>query len=308
MLRHRGSVLLTILTFVSLSSEQLSYSDGWVPVSHHAIYNQLRRESTHYPVYLTTKHPIHHDYLNLVENEINSRREIRNFMESMEFINEKPVESITEVNTLKEVDKTEENRKEFSRKAKKVRDHDSDVNIDTILAKTNIDTEVKHSSKDDPVNDILNNTPTAKTYEVTEDTDKDFPTEDNTTTEYGYEYKSRTNKPQNLTSTFYQILSKYNINNDDNLQNYDLSLRNKVQNAKRAAYRIPLPYRYNSLDHLPVDPLLAVFLSNYGFYLPSLYGINANYNNLYGYLASNNIHNNKPFGLYKIFSDTDSWN
>uniref|UniRef100_A0A2A4JSZ7 Uncharacterized protein n=1 Tax=Heliothis virescens TaxID=7102 RepID=A0A2A4JSZ7_HELVI len=308
MLRHRGSVLLTIFTFVTqLSSQQLTYSDGWIPMSHDDIYNQLRREATHYPVYLTTTHPIHHDYLNLAENEINARREIRNFKETYEFIDEKPVDSITESDSMKKLKQTIETRK-IPRKAKKVWVHDNDVNINNNLAKSDIDGEVKQTSKYDLVNNIVSTAAAAKTYEVTEDTDKALSAEDNTTTEYGYEYKPPTNKPQNLTSTFDQILSKYNINTDDNLQNYDLSLRNKVQNTPRTAYRIPLPYRYNSMDHLPVDPLLAVFLSNYGFYLPSLYGIKANYNNLYGYLASNNIHNNKPFGLYKIFSDTDSWN
>ncbi|KAJ0178019.1 hypothetical protein K1T71_006892 [Dendrolimus kikuchii] len=118
---------------------------------------------------------------------------------------------------------------------------------------------------------------------------------------------------ENLTNNFLNILSKYNIKVNDKLPNYALSRRNNDHNrfpTRLMHYpnNLRIPYGYNSLDHLPVDPILAVFLSNYGYYLPGMYGINRDYNNLYGYLASNNMHNNKPFGLYKIYSDTDSSN
>ncbi|XP_063634669.1 uncharacterized protein LOC134805280 [Cydia splendana] len=112
------------------------------------------------------------------------------------------------------------------------------------------------------------------------------------------------------TNKFDHLLSKYNIKNDDRLNNYARSmLRHKKMLYPSNVSPVPLiPIRYNSLNHLPVDPLLAVLLSNYGFYLHGFYGLQNNYKNLYGYSASNNIHNNKPFGSYKIYSDTDSSN
>lgn len=145
-------------------------------------------------------------------------------------------------------------------------------------------------------------------YEVEEDIDNNQDIEkDNIEEGFGYDYSPPVAQNLNFSSTLIKILSKYNIKADDHLQNYDLSRQRKVK-VPFVPEISHFRYRYNSLNHLTVDPLLAVFLSNYGFYIPSLYGIKSNYNNLYGYLASNNIHNNRPFGLYKIFSDTDSWN
>lgn len=63
---------------------------------------------------------------------------------------------------------------------------------------------------------------------------------------------------------------------------------------------------YNSPEQTPPDPFVALFLSHYGKYLPAGGGsLGDHYNNLYSYLASNNLHNNKPFGSYKIYEDTD---
>lgn len=62
---------------------------------------------------------------------------------------------------------------------------------------------------------------------------------------------------------------------------------------------------YNSLDHLPPDPYVALLLSHYGRYLPAGNVLTTQYRNLYSYLAANNIHNNKPFGAYKIYEDAD---
>lgn len=62
---------------------------------------------------------------------------------------------------------------------------------------------------------------------------------------------------------------------------------------------------YNSLDHLPPDPYVALLLSHYGRYLPAGNILTTQYRNLYSYLAANNIHNNKPFGAYKIYEDAD---
>lgn len=62
---------------------------------------------------------------------------------------------------------------------------------------------------------------------------------------------------------------------------------------------------YNSLDHSPPDPYVALLLSHYGRYLPAGNILTTQYRNLYSYLAANNIHNNKPFGAYKIYEDAD---
>lgn len=147
------------------------------------------------------------------------------------------------------------------------------------------------------------------TYEVTENINvEDEIDQEETVEKSGYEYNPPDTK--NLKNNLIQHLFKYNKIENDNLQNYALSRRPKVVNPPRNVgyqpWHIKDPSRYNSMNHLPVDPLLAVFLSNYGYYLQGQYGIQNNYNNLYGYLASNNIHNNRPFGHYKLFSDTDS--
>ncbi|XP_053605558.1 homeobox protein 2-like [Plodia interpunctella] len=113
----------------------------------------------------------------------------------------------------------------------------------------------------------------------------------------------------NLTSSFLNILNQYNIKPDDRLTNYILSRKEKNYSPKHNYRILPIatiiPRTYNNLNHLPVDPLIAVFLSNYGYYFPNYYGQQNSYRNLYGYLAFNNNHNNLPFGLYKVFSDTD---
>ncbi|XP_044262552.1 uncharacterized protein LOC123010006 [Tribolium madens] len=58
---------------------------------------------------------------------------------------------------------------------------------------------------------------------------------------------------------------------------------------------------YNHLEHLPLNPYLALLLSHYGKYQP-VFGKGGG---LYGYVAANNYHNNKPFGAYKIYEDND---
>lgn len=57
---------------------------------------------------------------------------------------------------------------------------------------------------------------------------------------------------------------------------------------------------FNTQQHPPPDPILALMLSHYGQYLPGL-----RTPRLYGYMAVNNIHNNKPFGSYKLTRDYD---
>ncbi|VVC90499.1 unnamed protein product, partial [Leptidea sinapis] len=154
------------------------------------------------------------------------------------------------------------------------------------------------------------------TYAVTEDEDEQITNSNqrniiNEDNGYIYETPKSELSSNDLTNTFIKILSNYNIRSSDKLPNYSLSLRQNSRNSPKNDYTyfyipIKVPLKYNNPNHLLVDPLLAVFLSNYGYYLPGNYGIQSNYRNIYGYGASNNIHNNKPFGSYKLFSDTDA--
>lgn len=52
---------------------------------------------------------------------------------------------------------------------------------------------------------------------------------------------------------------------------------------------------YNSELHPPPNPVLALVLSRYGRYVPG-----ARNPRVYAHMAANNIHNNKPFGSYKL--------
>ncbi|CAH1635874.1 unnamed protein product [Spodoptera littoralis] len=304
MLRHRAFVLLTLFNLaIQISAEQTIYSDGWIPMSHNDIYEQIRRgtiTTTQYPVYLSTKTLDDFDNnLNVEQRSI--KQKANDVFKDISAMSKEPEPTNIKIDKF---DQTTVYTKENIRKAKKVWDPNIDTRFDNVLALPEVDSKPDVSTE--KTFDVI--TAATYTYEVTERVDTS-PAEDSYTTESaGYQYNPPTDENQNLTSTFYRILSKYNIKTEDKLPNYELSLQRKVQIPTRDTNRVLIPYRYNSLNHLPADPLLAVFLSNYGFYLPSLYGIKANYNNLYGYLTSNNIHNNKPFGLYKVFSDTDSWN
>ncbi|CAG9863927.1 unnamed protein product, partial [Phyllotreta striolata] len=51
----------------------------------------------------------------------------------------------------------------------------------------------------------------------------------------------------------------------------------------------------------PVNPFLALLLSQYGRYIPG-YGPGRG---IYAYQAANDFHNNKPFGSYKIYEDDE---
>ncbi|KAJ8724210.1 hypothetical protein PYW08_015684 [Mythimna loreyi] len=305
--RNRGLVLLTIINIASqTSTEQIINTNGWIPMSYHDIYNQISRVSKEYhqyPVYRVMKPSVVYD------NNLHRSSETKDdFKESFEVSNEKSFETVTAADETVKNHQIIINSEKTVRKAKKVWNQDPDYSTVNNLERPNIDLKTDVTREKDTTNEIITVTATSKAYEVTEDTDKLATENKYATGNVGYQYDTPTDENQNLTSSFYEILSKYNINSEDKLHNYDLSLQRKAQTLSASPYRVPLPHGFNNLNHLPVDPLLAVFLSNYGFYLPSLYGIKANYNNLYGYLASNNIHNNKPFGLYKVFSDTDSWN
>ncbi|XP_076759796.1 uncharacterized protein LOC143428641 [Xylocopa sonorina] len=52
---------------------------------------------------------------------------------------------------------------------------------------------------------------------------------------------------------------------------------------------------YNSELHPPPNPVLALLLSRYGRYVPG-----TRHPRVYAHMAVNNIHNNKPFGSYKL--------
>ncbi|KAJ8931221.1 hypothetical protein NQ314_015892 [Rhamnusium bicolor] len=56
----------------------------------------------------------------------------------------------------------------------------------------------------------------------------------------------------------------------------------------------------NHPELLPINPYIALLLSQYGRYVPH----HGTGRGLYGYAASNNYHNNKPFGSYKIYEET----
>ncbi|XP_076655566.1 uncharacterized protein LOC143360519, partial [Halictus rubicundus] len=58
---------------------------------------------------------------------------------------------------------------------------------------------------------------------------------------------------------------------------------------------------YNSGLHPPPSPVLALVLSRYGRYV-----LGARNPRLYAYMAVNNIHNNKPFGNYKMESEQEA--
>ena len=55
---------------------------------------------------------------------------------------------------------------------------------------------------------------------------------------------------------------------------------------------------YNSQLHPPTNPIINLILSHYGRYLPG-----SHQPKIYSYMAVNNIHNNRPFGQYKLSCD-----
>ncbi|XP_013191151.1 uncharacterized protein LOC106135407 [Amyelois transitella] len=220
-----------------------------------------------------------------------------------------------------------ENESDIDKFSKKISDQNTirkpkAIKSDTIIAKSvihsqdrNLESELNGYLKKD-IKDLVDKQETKNTYEVIEDIDQ-FNTNieksnDKTKETNRYEnFDTDKNNPQkNFTSSFLDILNRNNIKPVDQSTNYIESRYNRLiipkQNYMFLQIPLTVPQRYNSPNHLPIDPLVAVFLSNYGYYLPNYYGQRNNYRNLYGYLASNNNHNNLPFGMYKIFSDTDS--
>ncbi|XP_045496780.1 uncharacterized protein LOC123695104 [Colias croceus] len=182
---------------------------------------------------------------------------------------------------------------------------------ETLRRKAKKMNDKNYSAKENLIEDIDANEDTFKMdrkaindkYAVTEHVDDDVIAESS----IGEDFPPLKEVPRhNPTDDFIKILANYNIRSSDRLPNYALSRQNSRHSNKFIYMPLRIAEGFNSPNHLLVDPLLAVFLSNYGYYLPGLYGITGNYRNLYGYVAANNIHNNQPFGSYKIYSDTDS--
>ncbi|XP_023311256.1 uncharacterized protein LOC111691942 [Anoplophora glabripennis] len=61
----------------------------------------------------------------------------------------------------------------------------------------------------------------------------------------------------------------------------------------------PKPAAPNHPELLPINPYVALLLSQYGRYVP----LHGGARGIYGYAAANNFHNNKPFGAYKVYED-----
>ncbi|KAL3277706.1 hypothetical protein HHI36_013051 [Cryptolaemus montrouzieri] len=59
---------------------------------------------------------------------------------------------------------------------------------------------------------------------------------------------------------------------------------------------------YNTLQHPPINPYIALLLSHYGRYV----AVPGAGRGIYSYGAANNYHNNKPFGSYKIYEESDT--
>lgn len=211
---------------------------------------------------------------------------------------------------MEEITKNTYNKPNVARKAKKIEESHVTLLADNVIPK---DTSTDDSKV---INNEIKSEPNHnyEVYETKLEDDslmKQHDLKPFDTKVYKYEIPTAETKQNNLASKLFDILSKYNIRSGDKLPNYALSLRQNSRNSNNKDFiyiqvPIKIPFRYNSQNHYPIDPVLAVFLSNYGHYLPGLYGFHRSYNNLYGYLASNNIHNNNPSGSYKIFSDTDS--
>lgn len=161
-------------------------------------------------------------------------------------------------------------------------------------------------------------------YDVTEPTDEEERNERNSR---GYVYKKPVVEPVGLTTARNEFserlqdnLKKYSIKSNEMLNNYAIS-KNYVNNydSMFQMYRthvspvVAIPFRYNRLNHLPVNPLLGVLLSNYGYYVQSGNGLPNYYRNLYGF-AANQIYNDGLVGnaasqrSYKAYYDTDADN
>ncbi|XP_043252507.1 uncharacterized protein LOC122397420 [Colletes gigas] len=119
------------------------------------------------------------------------------------------------------------------------------------------------------------------------------------------------NDPHVPRRTSYQVVEELDEYLTDDLDHARLPYRGKVQttNPHRNSQDITTAIKaldrflsgvlsddgYNSELHPPPNPVLALILSRYGRYV-----LGARNSRVYAHMAVNNIHNNKPFGNYKI--------
>ncbi|CAK1541218.1 unnamed protein product [Leptosia nina] len=284
---------LLLLSFLAIVKAQSITDSGWRPISSEKVFTS--RSSIKTPVnrnFEDARHPT--EFTDGENIKFTNAREMyyRNIYPPGSHFNEKELDRDPDGNIDEnKVINENEDKLSFNRKAK------------TIPSQF-VNNEVIKTSDIKQNDDVKTN----NEYKVNEENTDVTGEQSNIIVNENYQTHER-----NPTKDFLKILSNYNIRSSDKLPNYSLSLR---QNSRHSPSKdfiyinvpIKLPLSYNSPNHLLVDPLIAVLLSNYGYYLPGYYGVNGKYQNLYGYSAANNIHNNKPFGSYKIFSDTDSYN
>ncbi|XP_072949844.1 uncharacterized protein [Epargyreus clarus] len=313
------------LLCVSHGEENTDYNNGWRPISNERVLGNLRRnfiktpEIVHFsaswrPIVHSTENVGHEQITNVKPQDINIElMDEGNYYDGTEMDGNQNLQDVRdqwlnlgnsqEFLTSSETSKIYKPTSTQTRKAKKILDKGLDNNIPHKNENQNDAIREVRLIKTNITNDESN------TYEVTEASDASEVInllENNLNKDQRYfEPTLRSTTEANLSKKLFSILGNYNIRTNDDLPNYAASRHKYNTMSQKQSYAYP-PSRYNSQNHLPIDPLLAVFLSNYGHYLPGLYGFPGNYYNIYGYLASNNIHNNKPFGAYKIYSDTDS--
>ncbi|KAF9791589.1 hypothetical protein SFRURICE_019988 [Spodoptera frugiperda] len=231
---------INVINFaIQISAEQTIYSDGWIPMSHNDIYEQIKRgaiTTTDYPVYLLTKtRDDFNNNFNYKQRSITEKRN-DNFKDIAAMFKEPGSDNIK----TDKLDQITVHTTENARRAKKVWNPNIDTSVDSVLEFPDVDSKTDVSTEKNV--DVIT-AATSNTYEVTEHIDTS-PAEVDTTDSAGYQYNPPTDENQNLTSTFYRILSKYNIKTEDKLPNYELSLQRKVQNPSQGTDRVLVPYRY----------------------------------------------------------------
>ncbi|XP_026498342.2 uncharacterized protein LOC113402340 [Vanessa tameamea] len=324
----RALILLTVTCFfVKADSDENIYSDnGWRPMSNEKVF-ALQRNFIKTPIQIrnlpgnSVDNVFQRNAIKIVKpsvvhlnkESIKEQEAIFSLRKEIEK-NERAFEGSTKSPTTNMTQKTYYEEFKLARKAKNIAESDVILLTENVLSNPiQHNAEEKNKTKKRKISSLRNGT-----YDVHESLEQDniITNENNfkSSVRNGHRYerpKLEAKQKKNLTSNLFNILANYNIRTDDKLPNYALSLRQNSRNSNNNEFvymhvPIKIPFKYNSPNHLPIDPLLAVFLSNYGHYLPRQYGFQRSYANLYGYLASNNIHNNNPYGSYKIFSDTDS--
>ncbi|XP_038221560.1 uncharacterized protein LOC119839370 [Zerene cesonia] len=284
---------LLSMVFLTVTSELISDS-GWTPISREKVVNPRNFIKTQ--VFANSQAEWHTDADSAFTGETikspDDREIYEDFNRKLDVLKDITPPTNCDEGQDKEIpDKLNIRRTEaLARTAKKINDQNYSI-------KENL---VEVSDANEEKFKIDNSRASNDKYEVIENVD------DGVTADEDYPTHKKVLR-DNPTDDFIKILANYNIRSSDKLPNYALSRQNSRNSNEFIYMPIRIPEGYNSPNHVLVDPLLAVFLSNYGYYLPGLFGVAGNYRNLYGYIAANNIHNNKPFGSYKIYSDTDSF-